>query len=117
MTGSTRLINFWLFLYLCGHASYFQAQIPSSTYNKVTEAFQQGKVAEAEQILKAALQNNPNDAQALGLMGVICDAQKRYDEAERFYAQAQKLATGSAALYNNLGNHYLARGMPDRARK
>jgi len=117
MTRLTRIINFSVYVYLCGHTSFLQAQIPSSTYDKVTEAFQLGKIAEAEQILKTALQNNPNDAQALGLMGVILDAQKRYDEAERSYTQALKLAAGSAALYNNLGNHYLARGIPDRARK
>jgi Flp pilus assembly protein TadD len=82
MTRLTRIINFSVYVYLCGHASFLQAQIPSSTYDKVTEAFQLGKIAEAEQILKTALQNNPNDAQALGLMGVILDAQKRYDEAD-----------------------------------
>src|SRR5262245_34933175 len=105
MTRLTRIINFSVYVYLWGHTYFLQAQIPSSTYDKITEAFQLGKIAEAEQILKTALQNNPNDAQALGLMGVILDAQKRYDEAERSYTQALKLAAGSAALYNNLGNH------------
>jgi tetratricopeptide (TPR) repeat protein len=115
MTRLIHLLSFSVSLCLCGPAPFFQAQIPRSTYDKVTESFQQGKIAEAEQLLRSALRSNPNEVQALGLMGVILDAQNRYEEAERSYSQALKLAPGSAALYNNLGNHYLTRGMADRA--
>ena len=117
MARLIRLISFSVSLCLCGQAPFSQAQIPRSTYDKVTESFQQGKVTEAEQVLRSALRSYPNEVQALALMGVILDAQARYEEAERSYTEALKLAPSSAALYNNLGNHYLARGMPDRAQK
>jgi tetratricopeptide (TPR) repeat protein len=93
-----------------------EAQIPVSVYDQATVAFQQGQMDEAERVLRSALRDHPRDAQALGLLGVILDAQKRYEEAETCYSQSLKLAPKSAALQNNLGNHYLARGMPDRAR-
>jgi len=61
-------------------------QIPSSVYEQVSNALEQGKFGEAEQLLRPALQEHP-DARTLGLMGVILDAQKRYDEAEAFISR------------------------------
>ena len=91
-------------------------QIPTSTYDEATSAFQQGKLQEAEKTLRLALRKHPSDARALGLLGVILDAQNRFEEAERCYTRALAQAPTSAALHNNLGNHYLARKLPDRAR-
>jgi tetratricopeptide (TPR) repeat protein len=91
-------------------------QIPTSTYDEATSAFQQGKLQEAETTLRLALRKHPSDSRALGLLGVILDAQNRFEEAERCYRRALAQAPTSAALHNNLGNHYLARGLPDRAR-
>jgi tetratricopeptide (TPR) repeat protein len=92
-------------------------QIPSSVYEQVAGAFEQGDFGEAERLLRPALQDHPGDSRALGLMGVILDAEKRYDEAEGFYQQALKLDPHSAALLNNLGNHYLEKGEMERARE
>jgi len=93
-----------------------QDRIPLSVYEQVAAAFQQGKVADAEQTLRVALQKQPREARALGLMGVILDARKRYPEAESYYQRALKLNPNSAPLLNNLGNHYLAQGNAERAR-
>jgi len=93
-----------------------QDRIPLSVYEQVAAAFQQGKLAEAEQMLGPALKSHPREARALGLMGVILDAQKRYPEAESYYQRALKLNPNSAPLLNNLGNHYLAQGDSERAR-
>jgi len=108
---------FAISLSLCTPPSpvFCQDQLLSSTYDQITEAFRKGKLAEAEQTLRSVLRSHPKEVQALGLLGVVLDAQNRYEEAERSYTQSLELAPNSAALWNNLGNHYLARGMVDRA--
>lgn len=93
-----------------------QDRIPSAVYEQTDAALQQGKLADAEQVLRSALRAHPREVRALGLLAVILDAQKRYDEAESVYAQAVSLSPGLVPLLNNLGNHYLARGELDRAR-
>lgn len=65
---------------------------------------------------RALVRSDPRDARALGLLGVVLDAERKYSEAERIYLQALGLAPDSAALHNNLGNHYLAQGNLARAR-
>ena len=91
-------------------------QVPRIVLQKAAADFQQGNVSEAEQALRAALKQAPRDPAALGLLGVILDAQKRYDEAEATYKQALATAPGSPALLNNLGNHYMAQGKTEQAR-
>jgi len=100
----------------CVPALLAQDAIPVAVYEQVAAAFQQGKLAEAEQMLGTALKTHPREARGLGLMGVILDAQRRYGEAESYYQRALKLNPNSAPLLNNLGNHYLAQGDAERAR-
>lgn len=69
----------------------------------------------SERELRSALQKHPDDAHALGLLGVVLDGQKRYEEAERCYNRAVRLAP-SAPLLNNLGNHHVATGKLKNAR-
>ncbi|TAM81910.1 MAG: tetratricopeptide repeat protein [Acidobacteria bacterium] len=91
-------------------------QQTSASFAQAVEAFQQGHYAEAENAARALVRQDTRDARALGLLGVILDAQKKYEEAEPFYLQALRLAPHSASLHNNLGNHYLAQGSVARAR-
>jgi Flp pilus assembly protein TadD len=70
----------------------------------------------AEETLRLALRKHPSDSRALGLLGVILDAQNRFEEAERCYRRALPQAPTSAPLHNNLRNYYLVRGLPDRER-
>ena len=44
------------------------------------------------------------------------DAEQKCDEAQRFYRQALAQGPPSPALLNNLGNHYLLCGDPEKAR-
>lgn len=44
------------------------------------------------------------------------DEQRKCSEAERYYDKALAKGPPSSALLNNLGNHYLTCGQPDRAR-
>src|SRR5215831_14715796 len=107
------LIGYFAISSLCIPSApvFCQDQLLSSTYDRVTEAFRQGKLAEAEQTLRSVLRSHPKEVRALGLLGVVLDSQNRYQEAERSYTRALELAPNSAALWNNLGNHYLARRM------
>ena len=91
-------------------------QVPRSVLQKAAADFQRGNVSEAEQALRAALKQAPRDPSALGLLGVVLDAQERYDEAETTYKQALALIPGSPALLNNLGNHYMAQGKSEQGR-
>jgi tetratricopeptide (TPR) repeat protein len=93
-----------------------EAQVPRSVLQQAAADFQHGKADEAEQALRAALKQAPRDPAALGLLGVVLDAQKRFEEAEGAYKQALALAPRSPALLNNLGNHYMALGKTDQAR-
>ncbi len=91
-------------------------QMPAPVYEQVGAAFEQGNFSAAERLLRGALREYPDDSRALGLMGVVLDAQRRYDEAEGFYEQALKLEPHSAPLLNNFGNHCLEKGDLERAR-
>ena len=91
-------------------------EVPRGALRQAASEFQHGKVTEAEQTLRGALKQAPRDPAALGLLGVILDAQKRYPEAESYYQRALKLNPNSAPLLNNLGNHYLAQSDAEQAR-
>jgi tetratricopeptide (TPR) repeat protein len=93
-----------------------EALVPRNVLQKAAADFQQGKVSEAELALRAALRQAPRDPAALGLLGVVLDAQNRFEEAEGAYKQALAVAPGSPALLNNLGNHYMSVGKTEQAR-
>jgi tetratricopeptide (TPR) repeat protein len=57
------------------------------------------------------------DLRALMIEGMQLDSQHRFSDAETYYQRALKLAPNSAAVLNNLGNHYLASGDRAQARK
>jgi tetratricopeptide (TPR) repeat protein len=92
-------------------------QIPVATYQQALDIFQQGDYAGAEVLLRPALRACPYDSRALGLLGVVLDAQRKFDQAEIVYGQARLLTPHSATLLNNIGNHYLALGDLARARE
>lgn len=85
-------------------------------YTDAASAFQQGKLEQAEQILRAAISGEPERPDLVGLLAIVLDAKKEYDQAEQFYQRALSLAPDSAALWNNLGNHHMARGDNEQAR-
>jgi tetratricopeptide (TPR) repeat protein len=85
-----------------------QATPPNSVYEKAIQDFQNGRAADAENTLRSVLRSHPQDLQALSLIAVILDSERRYSEAGEFYIRALKIAPRSAAILNNLGDHYLA---------
>ena len=79
-------------------------------------AFERGDLAGAEQTLRAELRSNPNNAAALGMLGVVLDGAKKYAEAEEPYRRALALSPRSPRLLNNYGNHLVATGNAAAAR-
>lgn len=51
------------------------------------------------------------------MKGMQLDSQRRFSEADPYYQQALKLAPKSPQVLNNVGNHYLASGHREQARK
>ena len=90
---------------------------PPDVYAEAASAFQQGKLQLAEQILRTALTSQPDRPDLLGLLALVLDAKKEYDEASELHQRALKLAPRSAGLWNNFGNHYLAQGDDVQAQK
>ncbi len=80
-------------------------------------ALERGDLSSAEQILQARLRVQPKDRAALGVLGVVLDKEKKYDEADLIYRRALSSSSPDAALLNNFGNHLLATGKLAEARK
>ncbi len=73
-------------------------------------ALRRGDLSSAEQTLRTELKAHPNDAGALGLLGIVLDNEKKFVDAERVYRRALELDAHSLALLNNYGNHLLNAG-------
>jgi tetratricopeptide (TPR) repeat protein len=105
-----------LYWWTAGVPGLAQTESPDA-YAEAASAFQQGKLQPAEQILRAAIASQPDRPDLLGLLALVLDAKKEYEEAGEFHQRALKLAPRSAGLWNNFGNHYLARGDDAQAQK
>ena len=92
------------------------AQRGVTAYEQATILLRQGRVNQAEEVLRTDLRNHPEDVHDLNLLGTILDAQERFDEAENVYSRALRTEPTSPSLLNNLGNHYAARGQLEGAR-
>jgi len=116
-TVSAKFIVFAVCVYSCAACIPSIAQTESQdAYTQAASAFQEGQLYQAEETLRSAVAAEPNRPDLLGLLGLVLDAKKEYREAEPFHQRALKLAPRSAGLWNNFGNHYLARGNEERAR-
>ena len=80
----------------------------SDAVSEAVALLQAGDAVHAEQILRDDLRLRPNDGEALGLLGVVLDQQKKYQEADPVYRRALALGPQSPPLRNNYGNHLLA---------
>jgi len=99
-------------------AALLLAAAPAQT-DPIAEAvdlLQKGDLRAAETTLRAELKAHPQNADALGILGVVLDQQKKHSEADAVYRRAVSLAPRSPALLNNYGNHLVASGKLDEAR-
>lgn len=106
-----------LILFLAFTLQSAQRAVPASVFEQANADIEQGRLADAESILRSALKAYPQDAHALGMLGVVLDAEKKYKGAAVYYAEALRLDPRSALLLNNLGNHDLAVGDVSDARQ
>ena len=79
--------------------------------------FAAGDYGLAERHFRAAVESNPQRAEAWLGLAASYDRLSRFDLAERAYLRARDLQGDTPALLNNLGYHYLLRGQLARARK
>ena len=68
------------------------------------EAYREGRLEEAEALLKKAIELNPQDAAAYNSLGTTLYYQKRYEEAIRSYEKAIEL-NPEAVSYTHLRAH------------
>lgn len=71
----------------------------------------------AEQHFRRAVEKGPKDLEAWIGLAASYDKLKRFDLADRAYAQALRLAGPTAEILNNQGYSYLLRGDRQRARR
>ncbi len=70
-------------------------------------AIAQDNLSDAEPLLAAVLSENPRDADALNLLGVVRARQQRSSEAERLFLRALATAPSHIGAHINLGELYL----------
>src|SRR5260370_20099483 len=73
------------------------------------------RVAEAKSKIQEELQQNPANAEAYDLLGVISVSEKDYAGALEAFQHALKLEPNSTRARNNIGNVYVAHGTFDLA--
>lgn len=78
--------------------------------------FLEGNFGLAEEAFRRAVESDPGDAEAWLGLGATHDQLRRFDLADRDYAQVERLAGRHAALLNNRGYSYLLRGDFRKAR-
>ncbi|HEY3128263.1 MAG TPA: tetratricopeptide repeat protein, partial [Acidobacteriota bacterium] len=104
--------------YCCAAGPSLLAQSEArDVYTEAASAFQQGQLDQSEQKLRTAITVEPDRPDLLGLLGLVLDEKKEYEKAESFHQRALKLAPRSPGLWNNFGNHHLARRNDEQARK
>jgi Flp pilus assembly protein TadD len=78
--------------------------------------FRQGSYGLAEQRFRKAVELHPKDAEAWLGLAASYDRLKRFDLADRAYAQAVRLVGATPEIMNNQGFSYMLRGDYARAR-
>jgi predicted O-linked N-acetylglucosamine transferase (SPINDLY family) len=76
---------------------------------------QAGRLQAAEQIYRQILAAEPNQADAIHLLGVVASQAGRLDDAVACYRRALDLKPDSAEVYNNLGIAFREQGKLDDA--
>lgn len=87
----------------------------SAAAREAVAAMQRGDFSSAERTLRGEIQQHPEDAWALSLLGVALDNQKRIPEAADFHSRAVEKAPRSAEILNNYGTHLWSAGEYEKA--
>ncbi len=91
---------------------------PDSGYayaNAAQAADRAGQPAEAERLLRRALEIDSSDADASSQLGLLLARQERFDEAKQLFQRAIQLKRDHVAAINNLAVLYLRLNQPNEA--
>ena len=101
-----------LWTMLCVSASQAQtaASQPGPDFQDAVAALQRGDSATAEQKIRAELTAHPDEAEALSLLGVALDNQKKFSEANEAHLGAIAKDPRSPGFLHNYANHFLMTG-------
>ena len=94
-----------------------QKQPPGSTSPLAATRAQisHGQLDAAEKTLWTVLSADPNDSEALTLLGIVRGRQKRYAEAEALFRRVLQLAPKSLVAHRNLAEALIAQNKPGAA--
>ncbi len=95
------------------------AALPAQTdyIAQAVTALQQGNTEAAEKQLQICLESSPRNVEALSVLAVVFDQERKYDRAEDTYKRALAAGANDPSLLNNYGNHLLTLGHADTARQ
>jgi tetratricopeptide (TPR) repeat protein len=79
--------------------------------------FRQGSFGLAERHFRKSVEEHPKDAESWVGLAASYDRLRRFDLADRAYAQATKLLGSTTEILNNQGFSYMLRGDAKRARE
>jgi predicted O-linked N-acetylglucosamine transferase (SPINDLY family) len=82
----------------------------SQTLELARTHYQAGRLEQAEQLYRQILQGDPNQVDALHLLGLIAGRTERYQLASDYLRNALRLNPDYAEAHNNLGNVYILQG-------
>lgn len=89
----------------------------NETLQQAVQMHQNGHFQEAEKLYKTVLQQDPNNLNALNLLGVLAYQFKQYEPAKQLIQKALTLRPDFPEALNNLGNIYLDQGNLEKAKE
>lgn len=90
---------------------------PNDDLSLAKENFRQGNYGLAENYFRRAVEAGPREAEAWLGLAASYDRLRRFDLADRAYAQLIKLTGPTSSVLNNIGFSYMLRGEFNRARE
>lgn len=90
---------------------------PKDDLSLAKQHFRQENFGLAEHYFRRAVESRPRDGEAWLGLAAAYDRLKRFDLADRAYAQVVKIAGPTAEVLNNQGYSYMLRGDYTRARE
>ena len=89
---------------------------PSDDLSLGKKQYRAGNFGLAERYFRRAVESHPRDAESWVGLAAACDRLRRFDLADRAYAQATAIIGPTAEVLNNRGYSYMLRGDYPRAR-
>jgi tetratricopeptide (TPR) repeat protein len=92
-------------------------QSGSAPLSEAQALISKGDLQQAKEKILEQLRLQPRSVEGYNLLGIVCTAEKDYDEALDAFQKALALAPGSTKTHNNLGNLYVTEQKVDLAEK